>query len=128
MVAYVYLQSCSALVFRTSDVHDHSLFAFTGVLINYQHYYSACLNVVNTAKVADHLRGHPEGLHISKLATLAKLDENQLARILRMLAIKHCFTEGADHATHTSPQFRMLIMTSFSGRVCQQSFKHSSSV
>ena len=101
MIAYVYLQSCSAFVFRTYDVHDHSLFAFTEVLINYQHYYSACLNVVNTAKVADHLRSHPEGLHISKLAALAKLDENQLARILRMLAIKHCFTEGAYHATHS---------------------------
>ncbi|KAK7692880.1 hypothetical protein QCA50_004515 [Cerrena zonata] len=61
--------------------------------LSFAHYYSACLNVVNTAKVADHLRDYPEGLHVSRLAALTKLDGNQLARILRMLAIKHCFTE-----------------------------------
>ena len=48
-----------------------------------------------TAKVAEHLKDKPNGLHTSELASLTKIDENKLERALRLLASKHCFTEGA---------------------------------
>lgn len=37
----------------------------------------------------------PEGVHVDLLATKTGLDAGKLGRILRLLATKHCFREGA---------------------------------
>ncbi|CAL1708128.1 unnamed protein product [Somion occarium] len=66
---------------------------YTLTVLSLGHYFAACLNVAVNAKLADHLQSHPDGLHVSKLATLTKIDENKLARVLRLLATKHCFRE-----------------------------------
>ncbi|KAK7685214.1 hypothetical protein QCA50_011577 [Cerrena zonata] len=57
------------------------------------HFTAACFNVVSSTKVAEHLQGKPNGLHISQLASLTSVDENKLDRALRLLASKHCFRE-----------------------------------
>lgn len=51
--------------------------------------------VVTNAKIADLLLGKPEGLHVNDLAAASALDPGKLGRILRLLATKHCFDEGA---------------------------------
>lgn len=50
--------------------------------------------VVTQAKIADFLLDKPEGVHIEELSKKSGLDAGKLGRILRMLAIKHCFKEG----------------------------------
>lgn len=47
-------------------------------------------------KVADILSDHPQGLHISEIAshTGTGINQDKLARLLRLLATKHCFMEG----------------------------------
>ena len=55
---------------------------------------SASLEVITEGKIADFLADKPEGLHIDELAKLSGLDSGKLGRILRMLATKHCFSEG----------------------------------
>lgn len=54
----------------------------------------ACMRVVSEAKIADFLVNKPGGLHVDILAKQSSLDPDKLARILRVLATKHCFTEG----------------------------------
>jgi len=51
--------------------------------------------VVQEAKIADLLLDKPEGLHVDELANKTSLDTDKLKRILRILATKHCFREGA---------------------------------
>ncbi|KAG9313700.1 S-adenosyl-L-methionine-dependent methyltransferase [Chiua virens] len=53
----------------------------------------ACVRVAIRAKIADVLARHPSGLHIDELAKLVGLEKGKLARVLRLLAIKGCFTE-----------------------------------
>ncbi|KAF9052593.1 S-adenosyl-L-methionine-dependent methyltransferase [Rhodocollybia butyracea] len=67
--------------------------AHTVVNTSLQHEESACLSVVTEAKIADLLLGKPEGVHIDEIAELSGLDGGKLARILRVLATKHCFRE-----------------------------------
>lgn len=54
----------------------------------------ACVGVVIRAKVADALEKFPKGLHVDELAKLVSLEKGKLARVLRLLATKGCFTEG----------------------------------
>ncbi|KAJ7716637.1 O-methyltransferase [Mycena metata] len=37
--------------------------------------------------------GHPAGLHVAELSKVVNIEPKKLARILRVLATKHCFTE-----------------------------------
>ncbi|KAH0826050.1 S-adenosyl-L-methionine-dependent methyltransferase [Lanmaoa asiatica] len=53
----------------------------------------ACVGVVLRAKVADALEKYPKGLHVDELAKLVNLEKGKLARVLRLLATKGCFTE-----------------------------------
>ncbi|KAI0081995.1 S-adenosyl-L-methionine-dependent methyltransferase [Panus rudis PR-1116 ss-1] len=53
----------------------------------------ACLGIAIDAKVADQLVGHPEGLHVSELASVKNVHPGKLSRVLRVLATKHCFRE-----------------------------------
>ena len=50
--------------------------------------------MVVTFKIPDLLLDKPQGLHVSELSKLSGCEEGKLARILRLLATKHCFTEG----------------------------------
>ncbi|KAJ7931430.1 S-adenosyl-L-methionine-dependent methyltransferase [Mycena leptocephala] len=52
-----------------------------------------CLLVVSDAKIADKLLDKPEGVHVDQLARTTGIDSDKLARVLRFLATKHCFTE-----------------------------------
>ncbi|KAF8128344.1 S-adenosyl-L-methionine-dependent methyltransferase [Boletus edulis] len=57
----------------------------------------ACIGVVIRAKVADVLEKYPKGLHVDELAKLVNLEKGKLARVLRLLATKGCFTEVASN-------------------------------
>ncbi|KAG6376601.1 S-adenosyl-L-methionine-dependent methyltransferase [Boletus reticuloceps] len=57
----------------------------------------ACIGVVIRAKVADVLEKYPKGLHVDELAKLVSLEKGKLARVLRLLATKGCFTEVASN-------------------------------
>ncbi|KAE9404120.1 hypothetical protein BT96DRAFT_989613 [Gymnopus androsaceus JB14] len=59
----------------------------------YQHQESACLRAVTKAHIADLLLDKPEGLLVSELATRSSIEGAKLARILRLLATRHCFKE-----------------------------------
>ncbi|KAH8101607.1 S-adenosyl-L-methionine-dependent methyltransferase [Cristinia sonorae] len=54
---------------------------------------SACTRVVIEVKIADILKDHPEGLHVSELAGKTGVHPQKLGRILRLLATNHCFRE-----------------------------------
>ncbi|KAJ7161877.1 S-adenosyl-L-methionine-dependent methyltransferase [Mycena crocata] len=49
--------------------------------------------VVLETRVADALAGHPGGLHVDDLSKVLRVEPGKLARILRLLATRHCFTE-----------------------------------
>ncbi|KAG8221630.1 S-adenosyl-L-methionine-dependent methyltransferase [Butyriboletus roseoflavus] len=53
----------------------------------------ACVALVIRAKVADVLEKYPKGLHVDELGKLVNLEKGKLARVLRLLATKGCFTE-----------------------------------
>ncbi|EJD39486.1 S-adenosyl-L-methionine-dependent methyltransferase [Auricularia subglabra TFB-10046 SS5] len=53
-----------------------------------------CLHIVLNARVAEHLRDGPKS--VTELASLSKVDERKLGRVLRNLATKHCFREVSD--------------------------------
>ncbi|KAJ7482293.1 S-adenosyl-L-methionine-dependent methyltransferase [Mycena galericulata] len=52
-----------------------------------------CMLVAADAKIADLLLDKPEGMHIDQLARKTGINRSKLARVLRFLATKHCFTE-----------------------------------
>ncbi|KZV90766.1 S-adenosyl-L-methionine-dependent methyltransferase [Exidia glandulosa HHB12029] len=51
----------------------------------------ACINVALTTKVADQLDAGP--MPVAELATKSGVDAAKLGRVLRCMAIQHCFTE-----------------------------------
>ncbi|KAK0214389.1 O-methyltransferase-domain-containing protein [Armillaria fumosa] len=53
----------------------------------------ACIRVVIDFKIADHLLGKSEGLHVSELGMLSGAEPQKIGRILRLLASRHCFRE-----------------------------------
>lgn len=55
----------------------------------------ACIRVAIEGRIADILLDHKEGLHVSEICTKAGLEETKLARILRCLATRNVFREGA---------------------------------
>jgi len=58
------------------------------------HMQTAALRVCLEANVTEILReAGPEGLHVDKIAELADLSSNKLARILRLLATRHVYKE-----------------------------------
>ncbi|TCD62225.1 hypothetical protein EIP91_007204 [Steccherinum ochraceum] len=54
---------------------------------------SICIRLAYEAKVADLLKEHPNGLHISKIAAKCGIPDVKMARIMRLLATKQCFRE-----------------------------------
>ena len=53
------------------------------------------MNVAITFKIADILEEQPEGMHISEIGKRSGIDTEKLGRILRLLATRHVFREGA---------------------------------
>ncbi|TFY72577.1 hypothetical protein EVG20_g445 [Dentipellis fragilis] len=54
---------------------------------------AACLRTALEAKVPDILDKHANGVHVDVIAKETGLDAGKLARILRLLTLKHCFHE-----------------------------------
>ncbi|KAJ7130775.1 S-adenosyl-L-methionine-dependent methyltransferase [Mycena crocata] len=52
-----------------------------------------CLLVALETRIADALTGHLGGLHVDVLSKIVGVEPGKLARVLRLLATKHCFTE-----------------------------------
>lgn len=57
------------------------------------HYDSSCLNIALTAKIADLLIGHRDGLSLDELSKTSGVDKDKLGRVLRYLATRHVFRE-----------------------------------
>ncbi|KAL4080473.1 S-adenosyl-L-methionine-dependent methyltransferase [Scleroderma citrinum] len=53
----------------------------------------ACLGIAHRKRIADVLDKHLKGLHVNKLSQVVGLDDDQLARVLRFLGSKGCFSE-----------------------------------
>ncbi|KAH9922934.1 S-adenosyl-L-methionine-dependent methyltransferase [Fomitopsis serialis] len=53
----------------------------------------ACMRVAIHVRVADVLSEHPDGLHVDELGPKVNIEKGKLARILRLLATRHCFRE-----------------------------------
>jgi hypothetical protein len=60
-----------------------------------QIYEPGCLHVAVTFKIPDLLQEKPQGMHISELGPKSGIEPTKLGRILRLLASKHIFHEGA---------------------------------
>ncbi|KAF8067694.1 O-methyltransferase-domain-containing protein [Lyophyllum atratum] len=52
-----------------------------------------CLLVAIEARIADSLYGKDEGMHVEEISKSVGIESGKLARILRLLATKHVFTE-----------------------------------
>ncbi|KAK7691438.1 hypothetical protein QCA50_004837 [Cerrena zonata] len=71
----------------------------------------ACMNVVVTFKIPDLLLDNPKGLHVSELSKLSGCEQGKLARILRLLATKHCFVEVERDVFSNNRLSMMLLST-----------------
>ncbi|KAF9245410.1 S-adenosyl-L-methionine-dependent methyltransferase [Melanogaster broomeanus] len=58
-----------------------------------QSYDWACMGVVLRTGIADALEKYPMGLHVNELSQIVGLEKGKLARVVRVLASKGCFTE-----------------------------------
>lgn len=54
----------------------------------------SCLRVATESHIAEILAGHPNGLHAKQISEKTGIESGKLARIMRLLATKHCFIEG----------------------------------
>lgn len=55
----------------------------------------ASIRVATEHRVADVLLEHPDGLHVREISKLVGIESGKLTQILRLLATRHCFREGA---------------------------------
>jgi DNA-binding IclR family transcriptional regulator len=53
------------------------------------------MRVAVEAHIPDTLAGHPEGLSITELAEKIGIHSVKLRKIMRALATRHCFRQGA---------------------------------
>ncbi|KAK1233236.1 hypothetical protein PQX77_003608 [Marasmius sp. AFHP31] len=58
-------------------------------------YEAPCMRLVVEKKIPDLLEGFPKGLHIESIAARTSLNANKLRQVLRLLATRGCFKEGA---------------------------------
>lgn len=58
-------------------------------------YEASCMRLVVDLKIADILSPFSDGLHIDDIAIKANVDAGKLVHMLRLLAMRGCFTEGA---------------------------------
>ena len=57
-------------------------------------YDNACLRVAIRENITDILVDYPKGIHVNELSKIVKIDAKKLARLLRLLATRGCYTEG----------------------------------
>ena len=55
------------------------------------------MQVVITFKIPDILLDQPNGMHVVEISKRSGVEQGKLGRILRLLATKHVFREGALH-------------------------------
>lgn len=53
------------------------------------------MHVAIRTRVPDVLSEYPDGLHVDELGPKVNVEKGKLGRILRLLATRHCFREGA---------------------------------
>ncbi|KAJ7634571.1 S-adenosyl-L-methionine-dependent methyltransferase [Roridomyces roridus] len=80
--------ACAQLVFTVGSP-EHVMFNKSHAGIQEP----TCLLIATDAKIADHLLDKPDGLHADELSRLSGIDSGRLARVLRLLCTRHCFTE-----------------------------------
>ncbi|KAJ4469875.1 S-adenosyl-L-methionine-dependent methyltransferase [Lentinula aciculospora] len=66
------------------------------ILNRAQDTYWACMRVAVENKIADVLAEHPDGLHVSDLSAIIRIEPGKLTSVLRNLAARHCFKEVAE--------------------------------
>ncbi|TFY76535.1 hypothetical protein EWM64_g7478 [Hericium alpestre] len=77
-----------------------------------------CLRVAVTAKIPDILAAHPEGLHVSEIAKKTNMEPGKLSKVLRSLALHHCFREvAADAYTNNRLSTTLLEANPFSALI-----------
>lgn len=60
----------------------------------------ACIRVAIQGRISDILIDYPQGLSVTELAKKTGIDSGKLRRVLRALATRHCFREGARFLSH----------------------------
>jgi hypothetical protein len=65
------------------------------------HFGPAVMRVAVEARIPDLLVESPQGLSVAKLAEKTSIDSRKLRKVLRALAARHCFHEGACISGHT---------------------------
>ena len=65
------------------------------------------MQVVIDFKIADLLSDKPDGVSVAELASVTKIEEEKLARILRLLATGHVFTEGMSFCSTSYSSFHV---------------------
>ncbi|KAF9236987.1 O-methyltransferase-domain-containing protein [Melanogaster broomeanus] len=96
-----------------------------------QSYDWACMGVVLRTGVADALEKYPKGLHVNELSRIVGLEKGKLARVLRVLASKGCFTEVDTEIFANNRLSLITLATSDSGalaRVHTQDISHGAAV
>ncbi|KAL0061072.1 hypothetical protein AAF712_012137 [Marasmius tenuissimus] len=58
-------------------------------------YEAPCMRLVVEKRIPDILEAFPEGLHIENIAAQTSLSASKLRQVLRLLATRGCFKEGA---------------------------------
>ncbi|KAF8876830.1 S-adenosyl-L-methionine-dependent methyltransferase [Infundibulicybe gibba] len=85
----------------------------------------ACLLVVVEAKISDRLLNKPEGVDVKQLAQESGLDADKLARVLRLLATKHCYTEVKPNVFANNRLSMKLYRMTLSLALTDEAFKSS---
>ncbi|KAF9236985.1 hypothetical protein BU15DRAFT_63493 [Melanogaster broomeanus] len=65
----------------------------------------ACMGIVLRTGIADTLAKYPRRLHVNELSRIVGLEKGKLARVLRVLASKGCFTEVVLYQSMTEPEY-----------------------
>ncbi|KAF9235020.1 S-adenosyl-L-methionine-dependent methyltransferase [Melanogaster broomeanus] len=78
-----------------------------------QSYDWACMGIVLRTGIADTLEKYPQGLHVNELSQVVGLDKGKLARVLRVLISKGCFTE-VDTDTFANNRLSLITLTTSS--------------
>ncbi|KAG6372999.1 S-adenosyl-L-methionine-dependent methyltransferase [Boletus reticuloceps] len=108
-------QLCASLAPPQHTVHNYAM-----------SFEWACVGVVVRAKVADALVKYPKGLHVDELAKLVNLEKGKLARVLRLLATKGCFTEVTPNIFTNNRISLITLSTSNPGALSRMEVEYAS--
>lgn len=62
-----------------------------------QIYDYACIRVVLRENITNILLDYPKGIHVNDLGKIVNIEPRKLARMMRVLATRGCFVEGASY-------------------------------